>query len=100
MIHTVFFYFSAPDDYQPLVDEALMIPAGFTEECADLSIIDDDGVEPTETFLVSLSSLPGDTGVMIASPSQASISIIDNDLRELQNINFTIKILLNLEINT
>lgn len=63
-----------------------MIPAGFTEECADLSITDDDGVEPTETFLVSLSSLPGDTGVMIASPSQASVGIIDNDLRECQYI--------------
>lgn len=63
-----------------------MIPAGSTEECADLSIIDDDEVEPTETFIVSLSSLPGDTGVMIASPSQANVSIIDNDLRECQYI--------------
>ena len=53
---------------------------GSTEECADLSIIDDDMVEPTETFFVNVSSL--DEGVVITAPSQATISILDNDQRE------------------
>ena len=70
----------APEDYLPLEDEVVTFLPGSTEECADLSIIDDDMVEPTETFLVLVSSL--DAGVTITSPSQATVSILDNDQRE------------------
>jgi hypothetical protein len=67
------------------VDEVVLFSPGSTEECADLNIIDDDVIEPTESFSVLLSSMAGDTGVVIASPSQATVSIIDNDQRECHN---------------
>ena len=79
MIHTALL--SAPDDYLPLVDESVLFAAGVTEQCADLSINDDVEFEPTETFLVSVSSAPGETGVVIGSPSPTVVSIIDNDTR-------------------
>lgn len=74
---------SASEDYLPLEDEVVTFLPGSTEECADLSIIDDAMVEPTETFLVLVSSM--DMGVVISSPSQATVSILDNDQRECHN---------------
>ena len=74
---------SASEDYLPLEDEVVTFLPGSTEECADLSIIDDAMVEPTETFLVLVSSM--DMGVVISSPSQATVSILDNDQRECRN---------------
>ena len=74
---------SASEDYLPLEDGVVTFLSGSTEECADLSIIDDAMVEPTETFLVLVSSM--DMGVVISSPSQATVSILDNDQRECRN---------------
>ena len=76
--------FLAPEDYLPLEDEVVTFLPGSTEECADLSIIDDDMVEPTETFFVNVSSL--DAGVIISFISQTTVSILDNDQRECHNI--------------
>lgn len=56
-----------------------MFLPGSTRECFDLNIIDDILLEMTETFLVSLDS--SDVNVVIVSPSQAVVSIIDNDQR-------------------
>lgn len=76
------FILSAPDDYSSLVNEAVMLPPGSTRMCVDLTIIDDDEVEETETFLISLDS--SDVNVIVIPPSQAIVNILDNDLRQYQ----------------
>ena len=61
------------------MNDVVMFLPGSTRECFDLNIIDDILLEMTETFLVSLDS--SDVNVVIVSPSQAVVSIIDNDQR-------------------
>lgn len=64
-------------DYASLEDEQLEFLPGSVRECAVVSIIDDVILEPTEIFIVDLTSSDGD--VIVSSPQQAVVSILDND---------------------
>ena len=65
-----------PDDYQALVNDSVEFQPGSTRECADLNIMDDDILEPPETFLVMLDSF--DPAVMIIPIQQANVTILDS----------------------
>ena len=67
-----FFCFVAGDDFVPLEDDVMLVRGD--EECFDIPTIDDDVVEPSESFMVLLSNANGVTIV----DGTVSIRIADN----------------------
>ena len=70
---------TAGDDYTGSGPFYITFPAGDDHVMFIISITNDDVVEDTETFTLSInpSSLP--SGVTVDDPSQATVTIIDDD---------------------
>ena len=57
---------------------SVTFPAGVTSVLFNISINDDNIVEDNETFMLTINSSLA-TGVMVGNPSQATMTIVDND---------------------
>lgn len=62
-------------DYNPT---PLTVPFGMTANmaCADIPIIDDNFVEPSEMFRVTFTSL---SNIIQSTPQETVVTILDND---------------------
>ena len=58
---------------------AATIPAGTTVATFDVPINDDDTLEPDENFMLTIDETSLPTGVTHGTPSQATVTILDND---------------------
>ena len=63
------------------VTQRITIPASDTESFLNITIIDDNVQENTESFTVQIATIPGVTspGVITATPNQTTVEITDND---------------------
>ena len=72
-------HFAANEDYEEQNNEQFVFtsgsPAGSTTECIDISIMDDDKVEDTESFTFVLSS----SDPVNISPINGVVFIMDDD---------------------
>lgn len=69
----------SPGDYTALANSPLVFNSGDpvgTSRCANVTIIDDEIIEPEQSFLALLTS---SDPVYIAPTQQAQVTIIDND---------------------
>ena len=69
---------AAGDDYQSTTT-TVTIPAGQTSVDVPVSIIDDNCREEDETFNGELTVAPGQPSVILGSPDQTIITIVDDD---------------------
>ena len=82
-----------PADYGA-VSTILMFAACHTRQCVDVPIVDDETLELTETFIVTLDRTPAlDTRITL-NPVDGDIDILDNDGRKYDDFDFS-----NLEIS-
>ena len=68
----------SPDDYCA-VDTVVRFGANTREQCVDISIRDDDVVEQTESFIVTLERPPDLNDSVSLSPTKQTITIINDD---------------------
>jgi len=64
-------------DYGPISCNPLMFSGTDNQQCCDIPINDDNLVEGTENFTVSLNSTSSDANLTV--PTQVTVSIADND---------------------
>ena len=68
----------SPEDYRA-VDTVLTFGANTPEQCVNISIRDDDVVEQTESFIVTLERPLDLNNSVSLSPTQQTITIINED---------------------
>ena len=79
---TLFFYCTEPDDYSRVVTQ-ITFSAGSgvgSQQCINVSIVNDNVVEMTEQFSLSLAA--GQNSV-IGFPDTATVEIIDDDCKSI-----------------
>ena len=82
-----------PTDYGA-VSTILMFAACNTRQCVDVAIMDDETLELTETFIVTLDRTPALDTKITLNPVDGDIDILDNDGRKYDDFDFS-----NLEIS-
>ena len=82
-------HLTAGDDYTGSGPFYITFPAGHDNVTFMILITNDDVVENTETFTLSInpSSLP--SGVTIGDPSQATVTIIDDDSKYSEYVHYS-----------
>ena len=66
-------------DFVMLMENSV-VSDGSPQICYDVSILDDDQIEPSESFYATITAQPGPIQSLgIINPSQSSVLIIDND---------------------
>ena len=78
------FYTVAVDDFIPINNMEVVFSPTVSEECADVTILDDGLFEDPETFIITIT--PTDSNLLNVFRSQASITIIS------ENSEFTLKL--------
>ena len=58
---------------------SVTFPAGITNVTFNIQIINDNMVENNETFTLAIDSSSLPTGIMVDSPRQATVTIINDD---------------------
>ena len=76
---------TAPGDYTTVVT-VLEFGGGPGTRTADIPIVNDAVVEPSETFTVGLSA--PSQGTSLGAPSTLTVTIVDNDASQVQTIHF------------
>ena len=71
-------------DYGPITCNPLMFSGTDDQQCCDIPINDDNLVEGTENFTVSLNSTSSNAN--LTAPTQATVSIADNDSEFVHNL--------------
>jgi len=75
----LFNFTTGTDDFVVLMENGTL-SEGNQEACYNISIEDDNIIEPQERFYVTLTSLPGPIQNLVnVSPNRSSVLIIDND---------------------
>ena len=75
----IFNFATGTDDFVVLMENGTL-SEGNQEACYNISIEDDNTIEPQELFYVTLTSLPGPIQNLVnISPNRSSVLIIDND---------------------
>ena len=69
---------SVPSDVLPLNTSILTFDIGDTQECVSIQVVDDELLEDTESFFVSIYSASFDATVS-ANRSSANVLIADNE---------------------
>ena len=57
----------------------ITIPAGMTSAALDVEIVDDNVIERNETFYVAILTRSLPNGVVVGSPGQAQVTILNNN---------------------
>ena len=86
-------------DYQP-GPYFVPFPAGETNALFIISINNDSIPEDNETFMITINSPSPPNGIMIASPSQAIVTIIDDDSKLWKDISLCLNFVLFIYIYT
>ena len=78
MIHALFLL-GGGVDYGPISCNPLVFSGNDSQECCSIPINDDNLVEATESFTVSLTTTAPASDANLIAPTQATVSIFDND---------------------
>ena len=78
IVIVLYLWSAVPTDVLPLNTSTLTFDVGDTQECASIQVVDDDLLEDTESFFVSIFSFSFVTTVQ-ANRSSANVIISDNE---------------------
>ena len=77
----IILYFTGGEDYVPPPKQYMkvMIPGGLNTVSFDIGITDDNKIEDTETFRITIFDLSLPNDVKLGSPASAEVIIMDDD---------------------
>ena len=85
LFHSLLLHFSTSpvtEDYGALPSTTLTFDSATTEHTIDVTIVNDDRAEPTETFTGQLTLMSPISNRISVDPSQTTVSIEDDDGEE------------------
>ena len=81
-------------DYGPITCNPLVFSGTDSLECCNIPINDDNLVETTESFTVSLSTTASASDATLINPVQATVSITDNDSEFIPKYTCTVNVVM------
>ena len=78
IVIVLYFWSAVPTDVLPLNTSILTFDVGDTEECMSIQVVDDDLLEDTESFFVSIFTFSF-VATVAANRSFANVLIADNE---------------------